>query len=837
MREQLRKLLAPPLFPDDPEQSRVASLLNTLLLALTTIFVVNTAIAFFFNPAPEAFWLNAATVVTTIGLLTLLRLKYVRAAALITIAVFWLTVAGLAILSTGLTVTIVTSFFVLIVLASALTGYVTTIAFVVLTLLVGSLTAYLEITGLLVPTLPGTYLVNTTSAGGNLIVLTVVLMLTSTALRRALDDLGSKNAALEDARGSLETRVAERTRDLALAAEVGRRLSEVRQQEALLQNAVSLIQERFNLYHVQVYLVTSGQRSLKLQAGTGQVGLALRHQRHTLPIGPGSINGLAAGQQRPILVPDTATSSLFRPNPLLPDTRAELSVPLLVENRTLGVLNLQASNQHTLTEESIPAFETLASQLATALENATLFAAAQAARADAESYLRRLTAAGWERYLNAVDRPQQIGFVYDNQTLTPLTADTPPADPAAHVLQVPIQVAGQTVGAIHVANTAAQDWDDDARALVTAVSERVARQVENLRLLEDAQRFQAEAQNAVRRLTRQAWQEQTAAEKIEHGYTYDGRQILPLAAAADAAAPDEELVHGSLVVRGQPIASLELAGAPTADAQQLVTAVTAQLSTHLENLRLTAASERALAESQRRGEELAVINQVAQVVSQQRDVDQLLASVYAQIGRVVQMDAFHVGLYNPQTDLMDYPLMVTSDRHEQIWRATLHKTSNSYRVIHEGVPVLRNLTAAEVAHIRATRPPTLFGEPSEQITASLIFVPLRAGERVAGVLSVQSYALDAYGEHDVSLLSGVASYVSIALENARLFAEIQQQGEKERIINAVSQRILSTLSVEEALQTAVAELGQALQARHARVELALAAAENGRGAAPNGMPS
>ena len=63
---------------------------------------------------------------------------------------------------------------------------------------------------------------------------------------------------------------------------------------------------------------------------------------HRLPVGPGSINGLAAAEKRPVIVADTETSAFFRPNPLLPETCSEMAMPLMVGERVVGVLDMQS---------------------------------------------------------------------------------------------------------------------------------------------------------------------------------------------------------------------------------------------------------------------------------------------------------------------------------------------------------------------------------------------------------------------------------------------------------------------------------------------------------------
>ncbi|HLB49263.1 MAG TPA: GAF domain-containing protein, partial [Anaerolineales bacterium] len=116
----------------------------------------------------------------------------------------------------------------------------------------------------------------------------------------------------------------------------------------------------------------------------------LARRGYSLPIGPVSLNGLAAAEKRAIIAADTAASPNFLPNPLLPRTRSEMCVPLLVGEKVVGVLDLQSDRPGALTGENLPAFEALAGQLAVAIENAALFAEAERARAEIEAQARQL---------------------------------------------------------------------------------------------------------------------------------------------------------------------------------------------------------------------------------------------------------------------------------------------------------------------------------------------------------------------------------------------------------------------------------------------------------------
>jgi PAS domain S-box-containing protein len=172
--------------------------------------------------------------------------------------------------------------------------------------------------------------------------------------------------------GSLEQRVAARTRDLNLAAEIGRQVSQVRHLDQLLPQAVQLVLEQFDLYQAQIYLVDETDEHLILEASTGHAGTKMLEAGHKLSINENSLNGTAATTKQAVIVANTAESPAFHPNPLLPDTRSEMVVPLMVGDRVVGVLDLQSDKPNALTEENLSAFETLSGQLAIAIQNAAL---------------------------------------------------------------------------------------------------------------------------------------------------------------------------------------------------------------------------------------------------------------------------------------------------------------------------------------------------------------------------------------------------------------------------------------------------------------------------------
>jgi len=194
-----------------------------------------------------------------------------------------------------------------------------------------------------------------------------------------------------------------RTVQLQAAAEVSAIVSSVLDPNELIQRAVELIRERFNLYYVGLFLVdqTSGVGEWAvLRAGTGEAGKKMVTQRYELRVGKGhSIVGecIATGQAR--VEQDVSKAALYHRNPLLPDTRSELALPLISRGKVIGALTVQSAEPFAFTEEDISILQTMAGQLANAIENARLYKQTEEALKELETIHRSYIRQAWNRYL------------------------------------------------------------------------------------------------------------------------------------------------------------------------------------------------------------------------------------------------------------------------------------------------------------------------------------------------------------------------------------------------------------------------------------------------------
>lgn len=161
---------------------------------------------------------------------------------------------------------------------------------------------------------------------------------------------------------------------LRKAAIISQKISHIREPEKLLNNTISLIQSSFNLYHVHIYLYDDAENLLRVHIGSGIIGQQLQEKQHQISLeAEKSLVALAARRQQLILVQDVHTHPHFLANPLLPDTQAELAIPLQYGRTLLGILDIQDSQPNRFGPAEIDTFLTLAGHIAIALQNARLF--------------------------------------------------------------------------------------------------------------------------------------------------------------------------------------------------------------------------------------------------------------------------------------------------------------------------------------------------------------------------------------------------------------------------------------------------------------------------------
>ncbi len=164
----------------------------------------------------------------------------------------------------------------------------------------------------------------------------------------------------------------QRTIALETSNEVSRRLSTILNPNQLVLEVVEQLKNTFNYYHAHIYLVDQQTNEFVMMGGTGQAGRTLLARNHRIPQGRGLV-GRAASTRDVVLVPDVSKEAGWLANPLLPETKAEIAVPIMLGDEVLGVLDVQNAEVNSLTNDDATLLQSIAAQVAVGLENAQSF--------------------------------------------------------------------------------------------------------------------------------------------------------------------------------------------------------------------------------------------------------------------------------------------------------------------------------------------------------------------------------------------------------------------------------------------------------------------------------
>lgn len=170
-----------------------------------------------------------------------------------------------------------------------------------------------------------------------------------------------------------------RALELQTAAEIARDTTSTLSTDVLLRRIVTLVVERFNLYQASIFLLDDSGTYAVVRESFGPAAEQLKERKHKLAVGSRSVVGTVTATGEPFILNDVTTSTMYYPNPLLPETRSEMALPLRLGNRVIGALDLQSRNLNAFRKDELSGLTILADQIAVAIENARAYELAQKA--------------------------------------------------------------------------------------------------------------------------------------------------------------------------------------------------------------------------------------------------------------------------------------------------------------------------------------------------------------------------------------------------------------------------------------------------------------------------
>jgi GAF domain-containing protein/HAMP domain-containing protein len=311
----------------------------------------------------------------------------------------------------------------------------------------------------------------------------------------------------------LETRVANRVRDLEATSDIARAASQTPDLDTLLRNVVDLIRDRFDdIYHAQVFLVDSTGQNAILRASTGEAGQKLLERGHNLYVGSASVIGQVTLEGSPVVARDTIVPIVpWKPNPLLPRTRAEMALPLRVGNQIIGALDLQSTKPDVFTEDDERVFQNMADQLAVAINNVSLVEESRARLFEIEQLNLLRTEESWSEYFQQRRGHSMTGYVIDQEAPMPSNewsdlqqeamrqGETVTRRENGQVrMAVPLQLRNATFGALEV-EIPAEAFSGQIATLTEELVDRLAFSIDNARSFDQSLRL-AEREGVVNRI-------------------------------------------------------------------------------------------------------------------------------------------------------------------------------------------------------------------------------------------------------------------------------------------------------------------------------------------------
>jgi GAF domain-containing protein/HAMP domain-containing protein len=304
----------------------------------------------------------------------------------------------------------------------------------------------------------------------------------------------------------LEQRVADRTRELErrsshleASAKVGRAVTSILETDELIRQVVDLIREQFNLYYVGLFLVDGAGEWAVLRAGTGEAGQAMLARGHRIKAGEGMI-GWSVVNAQPRVALEAGEDAVRLATAELPETRSEAAIPLRSRGQVLGALTVQDTQPSAFDQDTIAVLQTMADQVAVALDNARLFSESQAALEASRRAYGELSSGAWRELIHA---QPEWGFAYTHRTILPVEGDWRPDMLRAiqtgqsiasqgeneHSLAIPLKVRDQVIGVLSFEKSESGiAWTSEEVVLLETLVEQLGMALESARLYQDTQR-------------------------------------------------------------------------------------------------------------------------------------------------------------------------------------------------------------------------------------------------------------------------------------------------------------------------------------------------------------
>jgi sensor domain CHASE-containing protein/GAF domain-containing protein len=301
---------------------------------------------------------------------------------------------------------------------------------------------------------------------------------------RSEDEIGSLSVSLNQMLENIENSQKEVQRSLVqirTAADLSRTISSILDPDELLPSVVQFVKDRFNLYYVGIFLVDQRREYALLRAGTGEAGENMLAASHRLRVDNASMIGWSCNNRQSRIALDVGQEAVRFQNPLLPQTRSELAIPILSHGTILGAMSLQSDQVNAFNDNDILILQGVADSLSIAIENTRLFRTTEQSLEEIKALNQAYLQTAWGEVVRSRGK---ITISYENP-------DRPGKQKHVQTKDFPISLRDQIIGQIQL-ETDAKELTQDEKDMVEAIITQTALALENARLLDETQRKAAQ---------------------------------------------------------------------------------------------------------------------------------------------------------------------------------------------------------------------------------------------------------------------------------------------------------------------------------------------------------
>jgi GAF domain-containing protein/HAMP domain-containing protein len=562
---------------------------------------------------------------------------------------------------------------------------------------------------------------------------------------------------------SLESQVITRTQQVRTAAEVAQIATSATNLDLLLEQTVKLIVERFGYYYAAVFMLDDYKEYAILRKSYSLAGGELTHQNGLrLQVGSGSIIGQVSSSNQPYVTADVFKDPLYMHLDELPATRSEAGIPMSIGDNLLGVLDVQSHRLNAFEQDSIATLQTLANQIASALQNINLL---ESARTDLQATSALYQASHFiaqsetpeKVYEALISTLEQVPFIsalfgVEIDSITSV-AIIDPSRNRKNLASRSFEISSDEVKAIFADSASITINKNESTDILPLIIQNISREL--------------------------------------------GCEVFTIFSIS----PDEKLE--ALLVLG------------TADASKFSKATLEPYHSMIDITQTALEKVHALETIQHRLAELETISSVGQSISTETDLFTLYEIVHKQVVQVMGDINFLIALYHADNDTIEIPYLNEGDEISSIDPFPLGEGLISI-VIRTSQPLMIvEDTINRSKALGAIVPETGFAK-------SWLGVPLLLGGDPVGAIVVQDIEHEyRFDDDNLRLMLTIATQVAIAIRNARYIESSHQRAEQERKLYEITNNIRKSADMRVILKTTAQEINAALGAQRTQINIAL----------------